>query len=173
MFGPEDFFTYGRWVGFTTIGLAGLAVVAFIFKWGFRFRLVGVTGFLGVLTGGLFSLSLVPFQHTIVPGATKFTLVYDTGASQAVIAVSPPISQSELEATLRQAANDLFSPGRMGRGQQQLTIRARTMIHSGPGISEPLVLGQVERSLSVREDPNLQVTLYTDNLARLPQPENS
>ncbi len=173
MFSPEDFFTYGRWVGFTTIGFAGLAMMAFIFKWGFRFRLIGVTGFLGVLTGGLFSLSLVPFQHTIVPGATKFTLVYDTGASQAVIAVSPQISQSELEATLRQAANDLFSPGRMGRGQQQLTVRARTMIHPEPGMSEPLILGQVERSLFVREDPNMQVTLYTDNLARLPKPENS
>jgi Protein of function (DUF2518) len=173
MFGPEDFFTYGRWVGFATLGLGGLTVIAFLLKWGFRFRLVGVTGFFGVLTAGLFSLSLVPFQHTIVPGAGKFTLVYDTGATQTVIAVSPQISQTELEATLRQAANDLFSPGRMGRGQQQMTIRARTILHPEPGVSEPLILGQVERSLSVREDPNLQVTLYTDNLARLPQPENS
>lgn len=169
MFGTEDFFRYGYWVGLATIGFALLAGLSFVFKWGIRFRLVGVTGFLGVLTAGLFSLSLVPFQHPQIAGSARYKLVYDTGSSQAVIVVSPTIKPTDLEATLRQAASDLFSPGRMGRGDAQLLIRARTIIHPQPGVSEPLLLGKVERSLRQRDDPEMQITLYSDNLAKLPQ----
>uniref|UniRef100_B8HK34 DUF2518 family protein n=1 Tax=Cyanothece sp. (strain PCC 7425 / ATCC 29141) TaxID=395961 RepID=B8HK34_CYAP4 len=169
MFTTEDFFTYGRIAGFTTIGLALLATLGFVLKWGFRFRLVGATGFLAVLTGGLFSLSLVPIQHVQIPGAVRYALVYDTGSTQTVITVPPQITPTQLEATLQQAASDLFSPGRLGRGQDQLTVRARTVLHPEPGVSQPLVLGQVQRSLSLRDDPNLKITLYSENIAKLPQ----
>jgi hypothetical protein len=169
MFTTAAFFNYACWAGLATLGLAAIAILSFVLQWGLRFRLVGATGFLGVLTGGLFALSLVPLTHTVVPGAARFSLVYDTGAAQTVIAVSPEITQPELEATLLQAANDLFSPGRLGVGQNVLTIKARTILHPQPGASEPLLLGQVQRSLAVRDDPNLEITLYTENLARLPQ----
>ncbi len=165
-----DFLTYAQWVGITALACAFLAVLGFVLQWGIRFRLVGVTSFLGVLTAGLFTLSLVPFTRATIPGAVRFSLVYDNGATQAVIALPPQITESELEATLRQAASDLFSSGRLGRGQDQLTIRARTLLHPEPGVSEPLWLGQVKRSLSVREDDQMEMTLFQDNLARLPQP---
>jgi Protein of function (DUF2518) len=173
MFGTEDFFNYGYGVGLATLGFGLLAGLSFWLKWGIRFRLVGVTGFLGVLTAGLFSLSLVPFQHAQIPGSVPYKLVYDTGSSQAVIVVSSTIQAPELEATLRQAASDLFSPGRMGRGDQQLTIRARTIIHPQLGVSNPLLLGLVQRSLSQRDDPNMQITLYSNNLAQLPRSQSS
>jgi hypothetical protein len=165
-----DFLNYAQWVGTTTLACAALTVLAFILKWGIRFRLVGVTGFLGVVTGGLFALGLVPLTRTVVTGAVRFSVVYDNGGTQAVIAVPPQISESELSATLRQAAGNLYSFGRLGRGDEdQLIIRARTIVHPEKGVSQPLYLGQVKRSLSSRNDDQMAIEIYQEKLAQLPK----
>jgi hypothetical protein len=170
MFTTADFLQYSQWSGIATLLFAALAILAFILKWGIRFRLVGTTGFMLVLTAGLFSLSLVPLSRTVIPGAVKYTLVYDNGSTQAVIATSPKISPTELEATLLQAASNLYSYGRLGtRGDNQLTIRARTIIHPEPGISVPVYLGQIKRTLVSREDTNMELEIYPDKFAQLSQ----
>jgi hypothetical protein len=170
MLTTADFLTFGKWAGILTLACGVVTLVAFIFKWGLRFRLVGVTGFLGVLTAGLFSLSLVPFTRTLIPGAIRFSLVYDNGGNQTVIAVPPSITESELDATLRQAASDLFSYGRLGGPDNQLTIRARTLVHPKPNVSKPLFLGQVKRSLATRNDEQMVVEIYSESFAQLPKP---
>ncbi|MFB2896850.1 Ycf51 family protein [Aerosakkonemataceae cyanobacterium BLCC-F50] len=168
MLTTTDFLIAGKWAGILTLGCAALTLIAFVFKWGFRFRFVGATGFMGVLTGGLFALSLGLFSHTTIPGAIRYSVVFDNGATLASIAVPPTITQSELDATLRQAAADLFSYGRLGG--DSLVIRARTMIHPEAGVSQPLILGEVRRSLTNREDDNLAVNIYSENLSKLPKP---
>ncbi len=174
MLTTDDFLQYSQWVGLATIACGALAAISFLFKWGFRFRLVGVTGFMGVLTVGLFALSLVPFTRTVVPGAVRFSTVFDSGSTQAVIVVPPTITESELTATLQQAANDLFSIGRLGRGgDEQLTIRARTVLHPEAGVSQPLYLGQVKRSLTERQDEQMAIDVFAKNLAKLPKPTNT
>jgi hypothetical protein len=123
-----------------------------------------------VLTAGLFALSLVPLTRTVIPGGVRFSLVYDNGATQAVISVPTTISPPQLEATLRQAASDLYSFGRLGApGQNQLTIRARTILHPERGISQPIYLGQVKRSLGSRQDPDMTIEIYSEKFAQLPQ----
>ncbi|WP_417040577.1 Ycf51 family protein [Cylindrospermopsis raciborskii] len=164
-----DFLQYSQWSGITTIALAALTILALLFKWGLRFRLVGATGFMLVLTAGLFSLSLVPLSRTVIPGAARYTLVYDNGSNQAVIATSPDITPTQLEATLRQAASNLYSYGRMGAGgSNSLTIRARTVLHPEAGISTPVYLGKVERTLVTREDPQMLVEVFLDKFRQLP-----
>ncbi|MGB3511143.1 MAG: Ycf51 family protein [Microcoleaceae cyanobacterium] len=155
-----------KWFGIATIGFFLLTILSFILKWGFRFRLVGVTGFMGVLTVGLFGLSLGLYTRTEVPGAIPYSLVYDNGATQTVIVVSPTVTKSELEATMEQAASNLYSPGRLG-GENKLTVRVRTIIHPEAGISQPLYLGEVKRSLSQREDENMDIQIFPESLAKL------
>ncbi|MGQ4648287.1 DUF2518 family protein [Lyngbya aestuarii] len=164
-----DFLTYTQWAGILTIVCAVLAILGFILKWGIRFRLVGITGFMVVLSSGLFALSLVPFAHTVIPGAARFSVVYDNGGNQTVITVPLQIKESELEATLRQAAGDLYSYGRLGGSDNKLTIRARTVIHPKPGISKPLFLGQIKRSLGSREDEQMAIDIYSERFAELPK----
>jgi Protein of function (DUF2518) len=167
MISTADFFKYFQWSGIATLAFAVLTVVALVLKWGFKYRLVGATGFMGVLTAGLFALSLVPIVHSNVPGARHYSLIYDNGSDRATIAVATPISETELDATLRQAAGDLYSYGRSGSGERQLKVRARTVIHPRPGISEPLVLGEVSRSLAGGEDSQLNIRIDRDNLAKV------
>ena len=77
---------------------------------------------------------------------------------------------TQLEATLRQAASNLYSYGRLGSGgNKELTVRARTIIHPEIGLSVPLYLGQVNRTLVSREDPEMLVEVYLDKFASLPK----
>jgi hypothetical protein len=167
MISTADFFKYCQWSGIVTLAFAVLTLLALVLKWGFKYRLVGATGFMGVLTAGLFALSLVPIVHSNVPGALHYSLIYDNGSDRATIAVAIPISETGLDATLRQAAADLYSYGRSGSVDRQLKVRARTVIHPRPGISEPLVLGEVSRSLAGGEESKLEIRIDRDNLAKV------
>ncbi|MGB5593263.1 MAG: DUF2518 family protein, partial [Crocosphaera sp.] len=71
------FSTYTQWSIIATIAFLLLAIIAFIFQWGIRFRLVGITGFMIVLTVGLFGLGLGLFSRTEIPGSVRFSRVYD------------------------------------------------------------------------------------------------
>ena len=169
-----DLFTYAQWSGIATIGCLIVAVIAFIAGWGFRFRLVGVTSFMGVLTIGIFALGLGLFSHTEIPGAVRYSLIYDNGANQAVIVVPPQVEKSAIEPTLRQAIADLYSYGRTGsNGNDRFTVKLRTVLHPKPGVSQPLYLGEANRSLISRNDENITVEIFTENLAKLPKTINS
>lgn len=170
MLSTELLQTAAQWSGILTGVCALLTVVGFLLKWGIRFRLVGVTGFMAVLTGGIFALSLGLYTRPSIPNAVRFARVYDTASTQAVIAVPPTVTREQLEATLQQAAADLYSPGRLASGEDRMTIRARTIIHPEPGVSQPLYLGEIKRSLSQRQDDQMTIQLYRDNLAKLPSP---
>ncbi|EDZ91548.1 conserved hypothetical protein, partial [Limnospira maxima CS-328] len=136
MLTTPELLDFSKWLGIATLALAALTVLAFVLNWGIRFRLVGITAFTGVLAGGVFALGLGLFQRVEIPGAVRYSRVFDDGARQIVIVVAPDITESQLEATLQQAASDLYSPGRGGAGQMPLVIRARTIVHPQPGVSD-------------------------------------
>ena len=167
MITTAEFFKYFQWSGIATLAFAVITVLALVLKWGFQYRLVGATGFMVVITVGLLGLSFVPIVHSNVPGALHYSLIYDNGSDRATIAVATPVSEPGLDATLRQAAADLYSYGRSGRVDRQLKIRARTVIHPRPGVSEPLVLGEVSRSLGGGEDGELNIRIDRANLGKV------
>ncbi|MGV2828924.1 DUF2518 family protein [Myxosarcina sp. GI1(2024)] len=167
---PTNIFTYAQWSGIFTIICFIATIAAFIFGWNFRFRLVGVTAFTTLLTVGIFTLGLSLFPHTEIPGAVRYTLVYDNGSNLAVIAVPPEIEKSAIEPTLRQAAEDLYSYGRTPtNGNDRFLIKIRTIMHPDSGVSLPLYLGAAERSLVVRNDDNIQIETFDRNIAQLPE----
>ena len=149
-----------KYLGLFDIACLLLTILAFVLGWGIRFRLVGITAFTGVLVAGLFGFGLAFFQRPIVEGAARYTLVYDTGSVDTVIAVAPDLDDDAIDATLRQAALDLYSPGRLGGSTAPLVVRARTIRRLDNGISEPVYLGDISRSLTSRIDENPTVTLY-------------
>jgi len=141
--------------------MAGITLLAFVLGWGFRFRLVGITSFMGVLTEGLLGLSFEPFTQTVVPGAMPYNTVYDSGAAQIVIKVSDTITPTELEATLQQAASNLLKPSRLGSVGLPPTIRARAIIHEPEGVSKLVYLGQVQ-PVKTATDTSLSVQIFDD-----------
>jgi hypothetical protein len=144
MLTPAEFLVVTQWAAIGTLALAAIAGLGFALKWGIRFRLVGAAGFAAVLTVGLLGLSFEPFTRTAIPGAKPYATVYDSGASQIVIAVPADIEADTLDATLRQAASNLFKPYRLGIPGQLATLRARTIVHEPNGVSRLVYLGQVQ-----------------------------
>lgn len=141
---PATFLEATKWMGFATLALAALTALAFLIKWGIRFRLVGISSFCGVLTVGLLGLSFQPLVPTTITGSVPYTTVFDSGAAQLVIAVPANITDDQLNATLQQAAMNSFNPSRLGGGDNGAMIRARTIVHRDPGISDLMYVGQVE-----------------------------
>lgn len=170
MLSTTQLLQFAQWAGYFTLFCAVITVLGWLLKWGVRFRLVGITGFMGVLTGGLFALGLGLSERPNIPGAVRFARVFDTGAAQVVIAVPPQITASELDATLRQAAIDMYSPGRLSQGLDKMTVRARTILHPQEGVSQIVYLGQVQRSMKSRQDDQPMVEIYPNQLAKLPRP---
>ncbi len=167
MLTPADFFEVTKYAGAATLTMAVITLIAFIAGWGFRFRLVGVTGFIGVLTVGLFGLSFQPFSRTTIPGAVPFQTVYDSGSAQIAIAVPPTITPTALEATLKQAASNLLKPSRLGLLGQVATIRARTLVHEAGGFSRLVYLGEVKAIPNPETGEPLTITVQRDQLAQL------
>ena len=160
---PADFLIATKYFGIATLTMAGITLLAFGLGWGFRFRLVGITSFMGVLTGGLLGLSFEPFSRTAVPGAIPFNTVYDSGAAQIVIKVPDTITPTELEATLQQAASNLLKPSRLGSQGSTPTIRARTIRHEPGGISNLVYLGQIQPT--AQSDAEIPFSIQLDEVA--------
>lgn len=174
MLTPEQFLQATGWFAIGTLVFGALTALSFVLKWGLRFRLVGATGFMGVLTAGLFGLSFQPLMQTVVPGAVPYKTVFDSGSAQVVITVPAAITYNELEATLQQAASNLLKPSRIGgSGQATPTIRARSIVHGPPGVSQLVYVGKVtpaETSAEKSADgtpPSANVTIYPDELAKI------
>jgi Protein of function (DUF2518) len=169
MFTPESLLEYAKYSGIATVLLAGMTVLGLILAWGFKFRLVGITGFMTVLTVGLFGLSLGLAPRIAYPGAVRYSVIYDNGNSQAVVAVanSRKLTHGAIEATLQQAAQDLYSFGRVGETDGSMHIRLRSINHPQPGVSEPIYLGEATRNLTSRDGAQLQIVVNDQNLAKL------
>jgi len=163
MFTPAQFGLLTQGMGIVVLVLALVTAVTFMRSLGWRFRMVGITSFAVVLTAGLFALSLTPITRSAVAGSVPYVLVYDRLGSGAVIAVPSKITETQLEATLKQAASNLFSSGRLGTASK-LKIRARTILHPKAGVSQLVYVGEVESSFRLRNDPNLAVKVFSDRL---------
>lgn len=166
----SDLLIISKWLAITTVVLGALTTIAFIAGWSWRFRGVGVTSFMGVVATSVFALGVSLYPRIAVEGAERFSVVYDGGGTELVVAVpAQAISAETAEATLKQAAYDSYSPGRFGQSpDSKMTVRLRTVVHHG-GSSELLLLGQVKRSMAVREDENMEFEIYPKNLAQLPE----
>jgi len=158
------------------IALGGLVLSALIAAFGYltkqpwRFKVVGYTGFLAVLAGGLFALSLAPIVRPKIEGAKPYEVVFDQGRARVVIAVSPTITPAELTATLQQARIQLFSPGRrLGGNASKMEVIARTLVPVAPGTVKMVILGRI----LIRNDVPLtelgQVELEPGGFEQLPK----
>ncbi len=163
-----DSFLLAGQISSVGLGISALLVVfAYFTKQPWRFKAVGYTGFLGVLTAGLFALTLTPITRTKVTGAKPFEVVFDRYRGRVVIAVSPSITAQELVPTLQQARVRLVSSGRRAGGAEGLEILARTLVEVEPGVTQVIPLGRLRLPLNAPPDQLGDVELETEGFALL------
>ena len=68
---PELLESSTRWLAWGGLGFAGLTVLAFIARWGVRFRLVGVTSFTVLLASSSWAFTVSYTPPVVIEGALR------------------------------------------------------------------------------------------------------
>ena len=135
-----------RWLGVASGLLALLMVVGFWARWGFRFRLVGITSFttLLALSCAAFAISYTP--RVVVPGAIGVPVVFDNGADLVIAAAPDSLPPDAAGPSVEQVARNLRGSGRKG-DEGLVHVRLRRVEAVGPGVDRPVILAEANRSL--------------------------
>jgi hypothetical protein len=137
--------TAGEWLGVASAALLLLTLVAFVVRWGIRFRLVGVTSFtvLLALSCLAFAVSYTPRQ--LVDGAVSVPVVFDNGTDLVVAAAPADLDPAAFGPSVQQVALNLRGSG---RGTQLVEVRLRRVEATAPGTDTPVVLATAIRNLA-------------------------
>lgn len=147
----------GLWLGVATGLLAALTVAAFIVRWGFRFRLVGVTSFTALLAISCLAFAVSYVPRVSVPGAVQVPIVYDNGGDLVVAAAPADLAPEAVAPTVEQVARNLRTSGRVSpSGEVRVRLRRFDNGVEGSGVggsgvgglSTPKVLAEARRDLA-------------------------
>ena len=139
--------TAGQWLGLAGAGLALLTVVSFVARWGFRFRLVGVTSFTVLLSLSCLAFAISYSPRTQIEGAVSVPVVFDNGSDLVIAAAPAELAPAAYGPTVEQLAQNLRGSGR--RTDDDLVhVRLRRVEDAGDGIARPVILAEATRNLS-------------------------
>ena len=88
------------WLGWTGLGLSLLTVVAFLTRWGLRFRLVGISSFTFLLAVSCWAFGISYTPPVVVEGAIRAPVVFDNGEDLIVAQASADFPSEAIEPTL-------------------------------------------------------------------------
>ncbi|QVV68195.1 DUF2518 family protein [Synechococcus sp. LA31] len=137
--------TAGEWLGAASAVLLVLTVVAFLVRWGIRFRLVGVTSFTVLLSLSCLAFAVSYTPRQTVEGAISVPVVFDNG-SDLVVAAAP--ADMPLETFLPSVEQVAINLRGSGRGTQTVEVRLRRVESTADGTDTPVVLATAIRNLA-------------------------
>jgi len=141
---PELLEVSSKWLAWSGLGLSVLTVVAFVTRWGLRFRLVGVSSFTFLLAVSCWAFSISYSPPVRIEGAVQVPIVFDNGTDLVVAQASSGFAQEAITPTLNQIAANLRPGGR----NLEVRVRLRQLQTESKGSSRPVVLGETKRDFS-------------------------
>ena len=130
------------WLAWSGLGLGFMTIVAFLFNWGVKFRLVGTAIFTLLLSGSCWAFNESYTPPRIFEGAMYTPVVYDNGGNLVVAQVQADFPSEAIDPSLQQLSENLKGGGRNGA---EITVRIRKIEDYSPGISTPIILGEAIR----------------------------
>jgi hypothetical protein len=137
--------TAGEWLGVASAALLLLTLVAFVVRWGIRFRLVGVTSFTVLLSLSCLAFAVSYAPRQLVDGAVSVPVVFDNGTDLVVAAASADLDPAAFGPSVQQVALNLRGSG---RGTELVEVRLRRVEATAPGTDTPVVLATAIRNLA-------------------------
>ncbi len=128
------------WLAWSGLGLGLITIIAFLIGWGARFRLVGATVFTLLLSGSCWAFKESYSPPIGVEGALYVPVVYDNGADLVVAQAPEDFPNEAIQPSLEQIARNLKGGG---RNEENVHVRIRKIESTGPGVSQPIILGEV------------------------------
>ena len=151
-----------KWLAWGGLGLSLLTILAYLFSWGFKFRLTGITIFTVLLSASCWAFNQSYRPPINIEGYKYAPIVYDNGFDLVVAQASNDFPEESIKPTLIQIASNLKGGGRNGA---QVKVRLRKIESAGDGISKPIVLGEIINDLKeskIIELPNRNYSIDED-----------
>ena len=151
-----------RWLAWSGSGLGILTILAYLFKWGIKFRLTGASIFTLLLSASCWAFEQSYSPPFNVEGYKYAPIVYDNGFDLVVAQASTDFPKEAIKPTLLQIAGNLKGGGRNGA---QVKVRLRKIESVGEGISKPIILGEIINDLKeskIIELPGRNYSLIED-----------
>ena len=132
--------------GFLGIFLSLITIVAFIFNFGFKFRIIGATIFSLLLSLSSWAFMQSYSENVVLEGARYVPIVYDNGFDLIIAKAEDDFPEEAIEPTLQQLSDNLRKGSRSGAN---VKIKIRKLEKISDEISKPVIIGEIEKTVSM------------------------
>ena len=132
--------------GFLGIFLFICAITAFIFNFGFKFRIIGATIFALLLSLSSWAFIQSYTEKVVIQDAKYLPIVYDNGFDLIIAKVGDGFPEESVEPTLKQLSENLRKGSRSGAN---VKIKIRKLEKISDGVSKPVVVGEVQKNVKM------------------------
>ena len=132
--------------GLLGIFLLCVTVIAFIFNFGFKFRIIGATIFSILLSLSSWAFIQSYTEKVVIEDAKYVPIVYDNGFDLIIAKAEDDFPEESIEATLEQLSENLRKGSRSGAN---VKIKIRKLEKISDGVSKPLVIGEVQKNVKM------------------------
>ena len=132
--------------GFLGIFLLCVTLIAFIFNFGFKFRIIGATIFSLLLSLSSWAFIQSYTENVVIEGAKYVPIVYDNGFDLIIAKADDDFPKESIEPTLKQLSENLRKGSRSGAN---VKIKIRKIKKISDGVSKPVVIGEVQKDVKM------------------------
>ena len=132
--------------GFLGIFLLCVTVIAFIFNFGFKFRIIGATIFSLLLSLSSWAFIQSYTEKVEIEGAKYVPIVYDNGFDLIIAKAEDDFPVESIEPTLKQLSENLRKGSRSGAN---VRIKIRKLEKISDDVSKPVIIGEVQKNVKM------------------------
>ena len=136
---PKIFGLLGMFLFFCTL-------IAFIFNFGFKFRITGAAIFSLLLSLSSWAFIQSYTEKIKIDGAKYVPVVYDNGFDLIVTKADNEFPKEAIEPTLKQLSENLKKGSRSG---SKVKIRIRKLEKISKDVSKPVIIGEIEKNFKM------------------------
>ena len=132
--------------GFLGIFLLCITLIAFIFNFGFKFRVIGATIFSLLLSLSSWAFIQSYSEKVVIQNAKYVPIVYDNGFDLIIAKANDEFPEESIKPTLEQLSENLRKGSRSGAN---VKIKIRKLKKVTDGVSKPVVIGEVQKNVKM------------------------
>ena len=132
--------------GFFGVLLFVGTIIAFIFNFGFKFRIIGATIFSLLLSLSSWAFIQSYTEKIVIEGAKYVPIVYDNGFDLIIAKAEDNFPEASIEPSLEQLSENLRKGSRSGAN---VKIKIRKLEKFSEGVSKPVIIGEVQKNVKM------------------------
>jgi len=132
--------------GILGIFLLIVSLVAFVFNFSFKFRIIGATIFSILLSLSSWAFIQSYSEKIVIEGAKYLPIVYDNGFDLIIAKAEDDFPEKSIAPTLEQLSENLRKGSRSGAN---VKIKIRKLEKVSADVSRPVVIGEVQKNVKM------------------------